>query len=326
MPVTEAKAILLRPKSIRSCCWRLAAGVHTRAQTRFHLEVRFPMSVLVIGGTGTVGSQVVRGLRAKDVDVRVMTRAPDKARHFPDGVEAALGDLAEPRTLPTAFEGVEKLFMITPLSRNETELGLAGVEAAREAGVEQIVYMTIHQLEEGAHIPHFGSKIPIVDAIKESGRPYTIIEPNNFYQNDLWFKEPITQMGIYPQPLGSVGVSRVDVRDIADAVINALTREGSEGEAYPVVGPDALTGEVVAETYSRHLERDVSYVGDDLDAWEEGARAMMPDWLVEDLRIMYQHFLDKGLKASEDDLSRCKAILGHAPRDFDDYALEMTRS
>jgi len=281
------------------------------------------MSILVIGGTGTVGSNVVRGLRAKDVPVRVMTRDVEKARHLPEGADAVLGDLAEPRTLPTAFKGVERLFMITPLSPEETKLGLAGVEAAKQAGLAHIVYMTVHNLEDGAHIPHFGSKIPIVQAIRDSGIPFTLVEPNNFYQNDVWYAEPIAQLGVYPQPLGGVGLHRVDARDIADAVINALTGDGHAGQAYPVVGPDALTGQRVAEIWSRSLGRDVSYAGDDLDAWEDGARALMPDWLVEDLRIMYAHFIERGLLASEDDLARCHRILGREPRSFDSFAGEL---
>jgi uncharacterized protein YbjT (DUF2867 family) len=284
------------------------------------------MSTLMIGATGTVGREVVRQLHAQGAEVQVMTRDPDKAKHLPDGVGAALGDLAEPRTLPPAFRGMSKLFMLTPLVQKETEMGLAGVAAAKRAGVERIVYITVHKLEEGAHIPHFASKIPIVRAIEDSGIPYTLIEPNNFFQNDLRYQRHITELGTYPLPIGSVGVSRVDVRDIADAVVHALTRPGHEGRTYPLVGPEALTGERVAEIWSRELNRRVSYVGDDLDAWEEGARSRLPGWLAEDLRIMYAFFLESGLRARDDDLSRCQLILGHPPRRFEDFARETARA
>lgn len=284
------------------------------------------MSTLVIGATGTVGSEVVRRLYAEGAEVHVMTRDPDKAKHLPDGVGAALGDLAEPRTLPPAFRGVTRVFMLTPLAREETEMGLAGVAAAKKAGVERIVYMTVHKLEEAAHIPQFASKIPIVRAIEDSGISYTLIEPNSFFQNDLWYQRPITELGIYPLPLGSVGVSRVDVRDIADAAVNALTRPGHDGQAYPLVGPDALTGERVAEIWSRELNREVNYVGDDLDAWEEGASSTLPAWLLESVRVMYAYFQRNGLQASDDDLERCELILGHPPRRFDDFVRATART
>jgi uncharacterized protein YbjT (DUF2867 family) len=284
------------------------------------------MSTLVIGATGTVGREVVRRLHAQGAEVQVMTRDPDKAKHLPDGVGAALGDLTEPRTLPPAFRGVSKLFMLTPFARKETEMGLAGVAAAKKGGVERIVYMTVYKLEEGPHIPHFASKIPIVRAIEDSGIAYTLIEPNNFFQNDLWYQRPITRLGIYPLPIGSVGVSRVDVHDIADAAVNALTRPGHDGRTYPLVGPEALTGEQVAEIWSGALSREVKYAGDDLAPWEESARSTLPGWLVDDLRIMYAFFVESGLRASDDDLDRCQHILGHRPRRFADFARETARA
>lgn len=49
------------------------------------------------------------------------------------------------------------------------------------------------------------------------------------------------QYGVYPQPIGTRGLNRVDVRDIADCAVNALTKSGYEGETYEVHGPDTLT-------------------------------------------------------------------------------------
>jgi uncharacterized protein YbjT (DUF2867 family) len=58
------------------------------------------MNVLVLGGTGTVGSQVVRELVGKGVDVSVLTRDPKKA--VPAGARAVPGDLLDPRTIRSA--------------------------------------------------------------------------------------------------------------------------------------------------------------------------------------------------------------------------------
>jgi len=280
------------------------------------------MTILVIGGTGTVGSETVRRLVDKGARVRVMTRSAEKAGAVGGGAEGVVGDLARPQTLPPVFSGVESLFLLTPLSRTETDEGLAAVEAAREAGVRRIVYMTVHKLEAGAHIPHFGSKIPVAKAVRESGIPWTLLEPSNFFQNDYWFQEPITQHGVYPQPIGDVGLSRVDVRDIADAAVTALTEPGHEGQSCPLVGPEAWTGPETAAAWGRHLGREVAYGGNDLDAWAEQARQMMPDWLVHDLCVMYQWFQDNGLIATPEDLERTARILGRGPRAFDDFAAE----
>lgn len=284
------------------------------------------MRVLVMGGTGTVGSEVVRELLRCGATVRVMTRSAEKAKEIPQGAQGVVADLSIPATLPLALKDVEGVFLCTALSQNETEQGLAAVSAARAAGVRHLVYLSVHQVEKGPHIPHFKSKLPIEKAIQDSGMDYTLLQPNNFFQNDRFFKEPIIKFGVYPQPIGNVGLSRVDVRDIADAAANALLNPGHSGRTYPVVGAEVLTGDDVAKIYSRHLDREVRYAGDDLDAWAEQARKMLPEWMVYDLRIMYQHFQQRGLIASQADLDAQAKLLGHPPRSFDAYVVELTTS
>jgi uncharacterized protein YbjT (DUF2867 family) len=68
--------------------------------------------------------------------------------------------------------------------------------------------------------------------------PFTIIRPNYFFQNDLSLKEPLTGAGLYPMPLGTPGISAVDVRDVAEAAAIALKTEGHRGKTYNVVGPN----------------------------------------------------------------------------------------
>jgi uncharacterized protein YbjT (DUF2867 family) len=236
---------------------------------------------------------------------------------------AVTGDLRDRPSLAKPFQGIDSVFLLTAWSEDETEQGLAGVEAAKAAGVRRLVFLSIHKLEDGAHIPHFQTKIPIEKAIKESGLEYTILRPNNFYQNDFWFRDAIMQYGIYPQPIGKMGLSRVDVRDIAETAVKALTQSGHNGVTYPLVGPDVLTGEQTAAIYSRHLGRTVRYGGDDLVAWFEQAKKMLPLKQAEDFRIMYDYFQKHGLIASQEDLAEQKKILGHPPRTFEAFVAEI---
>jgi uncharacterized protein YbjT (DUF2867 family) len=281
------------------------------------------MTILVTGGTGTVGSHVVANLAAAGQDTRVLTRSPEKAAALPNGVTGAIGALSEPSTLGPAFEGVDRLFLLTPLAQDEVDQGLAGIEAAKSAGVRRIVFMSVHRAADATFIPHFGSKVEIARGLERSGIPYTVIEPNSFYQNDVWVQQPLVNFGVYPHPLGSVGLNRVDVRDIAAAAVAALTDDGHEGEHYPVVGPDICTGEGTAQAWGAALGSGVIYAGDDLDAWAQAASAMMPDWLVADLRIMYGDFQARGLLASDDDFARQRRLLGRDPIRFDQFAAEV---
>lgn len=280
------------------------------------------MNILLIGGTGTVGSQAVHELLARNVQPSVLTRSTEKARQLPAGVRGVVGDLSQPETLSAALRGTERLILITPLTTSEVIEGLRAVRLARQADVRRIVFMSIHDVEKVPEAPHFSAKIAVQHAIRESGIPWTFIMPNNFFQNDFWFKDSIVDHGLYPQPLGGVGMSRVDTRDIAEALATATLEDGHEGQSYPLAGPDVVTGESTAASWSRYLGRDVRYGGDDLDAWEAATRKIMPDWAVDDWVIMYRYFQRNGLRASEEDLRKQARILKHPPRRFDDFVKE----
>lgn len=277
--------------------------------------------VLCVGGTGTVGSRVVEGLVARGASVRCLTRSADGARAPKEGVEFARGDLERPDTLAPALEGVSRMHLLTALHPREAQLGIGAVDAAAEAGVERIVFHSAHRAHRAPHIPHFASKMEILAALEASGVPWATIEPNHYFQNDLWLRRSL-EAGVYPAPLGGVGLHRIDVRDIADATVNALLDDGHEGIRHPVVGPELLTGADVVRTWSEHLGREVEYTGDDLDAWEARAGRRLPDWLVRDLRIMSEHFLSDGLIATEEDFATMSHVLGHAPRVFEDFVAE----
>ena len=80
--------------------------------------------IVVIGGTGTVGSQAVQELLKQGADVRVMTRSVNRLASLPKSVEGVVGSMLEPESLPAVFVGADKLFLITPLARDETAQGI----------------------------------------------------------------------------------------------------------------------------------------------------------------------------------------------------------
>lgn len=285
------------------------------------------MNTMILGGTGTVGSAVVQELLGRGEEgLRVMTRSAEKAADLPDGVQGVVADLTDPLTLEGAFDGVRSMFLLNTVSMTELHEGLTALAEARRVGVGKVVYLSVQNPEKGPHIPHFASKIAMERALRESGISWVFIQPNNFFQNDFWLKGAILEYGVYPQPIGDVGISRVDVRDVAAAAATALTGSDFDGRAIPLVGPRVLSGPDCARIWSEALGREIRYGGHDLAAWEQQTRQFMPAWMVYDFRMMYEMFLDGGFEASESDLTATREILGTEPRRFEDFAREVAQA
>ena len=279
------------------------------------------MKIVVTGGTGTVGSHVARELSARGAQVSVLTRNPAKAKNLPAGVKAVEGDLLSVKTVQQVFNGIDGVFLLNALGNTEAHEGLQAVCGMRLAGVKRIVYQSVQDVDRLPYLPHFGSKVAIEHAVRASGIPFTILRPSHFFQNDYMTKDAILT-GFYPQPIGNVGTSRVDARDIAEAAAVSLLSAEHEGQTYDLVGPDVLTGDSVAEIRSHALGREVRYVGNDLDEWQRQMLQYLPDWLVFDLRLMFEHFQRHGLKGSPDAVARLTRVLGRPPRSFEAFARE----
>jgi uncharacterized protein YbjT (DUF2867 family) len=130
------------------------------------------------------------------------------------------------------------------------------------------------------------------------------------------------EAGIYPIPLGTPGISAVDVRDIAEAAAIALTTEGHYGKTYNLNGPDILSGTKVAAIWSALLGKTIHYPGEAMDAFEEQMRKTAPSWSAFDIRMMFQGYLERGFVAGDGDLKILTTLLGHAPRRYEDFAKE----
>ncbi len=284
------------------------------------------MNTLVLGATGTTGSGVTRKLADGGANVRILTRDASKAHLLPSGIDVRVGDLTDPSGLGSVFEGIDAVFLLNAVSPTETQEGLGALEWARQKGVKKIVYLSVQYVERAPHIPHFGSKVAIELAIKASGIDYTILQPNSFYQNDYWLKDALLGYGIYPQPLGSVGVDRVDVGDIVDAAVASLAPGAHSRRTFILAGPESLTGEGCAAAYAAALGKPVTYMGDDLDAWEQMFLQFLPAWMVFDFKIMFRYFQEHGLKISPGEMDDLQALLGRSPRRFEDFVRETVAS
>jgi uncharacterized protein YbjT (DUF2867 family) len=278
------------------------------------------MKILVAGGTGHVGAAVVQELRKRKADIRLLVRK--EGTPTPAGVEVAIGDLLDPVSVQKAMEGVDKLYLLNAVLPDELTQGLIAYDLAKKLKLSHVVYHSVFRVEHFKDVPHFASKLAIESALREFEVPFTILRPNYFSQNDASLKDPLTKAGIYPVPLGDVGVSAVDVRDIAEAAAIVLTSGGHNGKTYNLNGPEVVSGAKAASIWSKVLGKEIRYTGHNMDAFEEQMRKTAPSWSAFDIRMMFEGYLERGFAAEDGDVEKLTKLLGHAPRRYEDFARE----
>ncbi|MEH6607886.1 MAG: NmrA family NAD(P)-binding protein [Halioglobus sp.] len=282
------------------------------------------MTILVIGATGNVGRPTVAGLLEKGAAVRALSRSEENLAKLPAGVEGTLGDLESGAGLEAACVGVERLFLIVSNGETETVRGLRAVQAAIAAGVKHIVYLSVGNPNKEPGIPHYLAKLPVEQTIRNSGADYTFLRPNFFMQTDLSIIPVIKEHGVYAMPIGSIGNNRVDIRDIADCAVRALTEDGHAGADYHLHGPDTISGPKAAEVYAQALGREVFYGGDDVDAWGKPVEAFMPPWLLNSLKKMFLGEQMQGGVADAEAVAASESAVGHPLRTFAAFVSELT--
>ena len=287
------------------------------------------MAILVTGGTGAIGSQVVANLVEKGAEVHAFARSPEKAR-FPRGVTPVKGDLMDVDAVQAAIARASTLFLLNAVTPDELTQALLTLSLAREANIRGVVYFSVFNSDLCTDVPHFTGKYAVERMIEDCDLPATILRPNYFMQNDLAMKDALLGHSVYPWPIGGKGVSMVDTRDIAEiAALCLLKRENAPEppprETIEIAGPDALTGDSIAEIWSTALAREIHYGGDDLAAFEKQFTSLAPRWMARDMRLMLGRFQKHGMAARPEAVRRFANLLGHEPRRYQDFAAETAK-
>jgi uncharacterized protein YbjT (DUF2867 family) len=276
-------------------------------------------TILVTGATGTIGSRVVKELAGKpDVAVRVAVRSAEKAKALAAAnVTPVDFDYSKPETLEAAVKGVDRIFLLTPVTPDQVALGKRLIDAAKAAGVRHIVKLSALGVEAEPGIQLGRWHRELERYIEASGLAYTFLRPGNFMDNFIKFYPPGPDGNIY-LPFGNGAVGWVDGDDIAAVAAAALTSDAHANKAYDLTGPEALTVAQVAGILSEAAGRPVRYV----DVPEEAAKKaltdyQMPGWMVDAMMELYS-ISKAGYTASV--TPAVQEILGRPPRSFAEFA------
>lgn len=219
--------------------------------------------ILVMGAVGKTGKEVTLGLLAKGFPVRAFLRVEDLRSHQlrQAGAEIFVGDMTEMSDLTQALQGIQRAYFVAPFNPGQLYKSIAFAIAAAEAKLEVVVGIT----QWLAHPQH-----PSV-ATRESymteeilswmpGVDLVLVNPGWFADNYMALLEPISQLGIFPMPLGEGRTAPVSNKDIAGVVVCALTNPASHiGKIYRPTGAKILTPDEIADSFARVLNRPVRY-------------------------------------------------------------------
>jgi uncharacterized protein YbjT (DUF2867 family) len=267
-----------------------------------------PGTTLVLGGTGKTGRRVAERLVNRGIETRIASRSANPAfdwndqnswRAVLDGVDAVYISYAPDLAIPGATDAVRDF-----------------VALAVERGVQRLVLLSGRGEEEAQQCERI---------VQDAGIQWTVVRASWFNQN---FSEGeflgMVLDGAITLPAGDVPEPFVDIDDIADVAVAALTEDGHNGEIYEVTGPRMLTFTEVAQEISRAAGREVQFIQIPKEAFAGAiAESGAPDDIAWLLNYLFETVLDGRNAYVCDGVQRA---LGREPTDFADYARQIAAS
>ena len=198
------------------------------------------MTILVTGGTGTLGRPTVDRLRAKGHDVRILSRNA--------GPDRVVGDVTTGEGLTEAMGGIDTvLHLATSAGKKDPGQTQNVVDAARAAGVSHFMYISIVGVDANPY-PYYRAKLESERIIERSGIPHTILRATQFHDFIAMFlrlqrRLPVVlSLDVSDQP--------IDVEEVADRLIE-LVDAGPSGMVTDIGGPEQLTLRELIDTWQR---------------------------------------------------------------------------
>ena len=204
------------------------------------------MSLLIVGGTGTLGRQIVRQALNEGYQVRCLVRNIRKATFLKEwGAELVYGDLSLPETIPPCLIGITSVIDASTSRPNDLSSlkqvdwygKLALIKSAQTANIDQFVFCSLMNLEKFSYIPLMQMKKGIETKLEQSTIPYTIFRLSGFYQGLIGqYAIPILEN----QPIWITNentcVSYMDTQDIAKFCLKSLSLPETKNQTFALSG------------------------------------------------------------------------------------------
>jgi len=210
--------------------------------------------ILLAGGTGYLGSYIVKAIAKKGLPARLIARNPQKLMLYESAtVEVVKAEVTKNKSLHGLFHGIDTVISTVGITRQKDGLTYMDVDfqaninmlnEAKRAGVRKFIYISAINGDKHRNLKILEAKEAFVDELKVSGLEYTIVRPNGFFSDMEEFLTMAKKGKIFLFGKGKQLLNPIHGEDLAEmclALINEPVEEKSLG------GPDILTQKEIAE-------------------------------------------------------------------------------
>ena len=274
------------------------------------------MKTLVTGATGNTCSILIPELLNAGHEVRAFVRNEKKATHLlKAGAEIHVGNLDDPETIDEALRGIDQVYFCIWNGPTASSQGRNVIDAIKRTGTTPIV---VRHSAFGDKRSRIIQQIDEVDeALKNSGLPWIFLRPTFFMQNLLMARQTILSGGKIYWDWNGGKVAMIDVRDIADSAVGALSGKAKVGQEYILLGPEPVSMHEVARSFSKVLGKQIDYIPVTHEAAKEAMMAMgFPEFIVDGYMELNVGFANGIADTTNENV---EMLSGHPARSVNDF-------
>lgn len=263
--------------------------------------------ILVIGGTGQVGSHLVDLLINNDCNFKLLARSQEKKERLAEqGINSVIGAVGDETSLKFALVGIDQIFLLTSNDPDMFDSQKQLIDLAIKAGVRKIVRLSAEPADADCDMGMYSQHGKIDNYLIQTDIENVILRPTYFLQNmAVMHGGFIKENNMFAQYLGETKIPMIDTRDIAEAAFYVLQSDEFNNTTYYLTGPKAVSFADFATVLSDKLQRKISYQNISYAQQEAGLKgAGIPDWVCDTVMKLFKTWAENEDHAVTEDFEK----------------------
>ncbi len=269
------------------------------------------VQVLVLGASGSIGKATLTALVARHPEVKAFAGVRDPSKFEPiEGVTAVKADMGNEAELANVLKDYQRIFIVTPSTFNRRELATSGLKAAKKAGVEFVVLLSVSTAgSESIFGKQFG---PLEEDAKKLGLKLTIVRLPVFVDNFWGSAQTVKEQGTFYDPRDPTKLhTPVVASDVGKATATMLADPTKFiGNTYNLVSPPFSLNDLAA-ALTKTLGKQVTPTTVPYSAAKEAMLGYgMPEWQVDGINELYKYIDDGSPLTNDPNIGAIEFITG----------------